>query len=99
MPTDPLWRLIVQLLPSRDPDTEWYTVAELAPLVGVKPRALLHHARQLWPGWEGRYRLNHEQAVRLVRRACAAGRKLPSRESLETRIADATTEGGTHHGK
>ena len=84
---EPLWKLIVRLLPSRDPSTEWYTVAKIAPLVGMKPRALLHHARDLWPDWEGHYRLSHEEATRLIRRACAAGRKLPSRAAVEADLA------------
>lgn len=79
----PLWQLIVDRLPARDPETEWYTIAEIAPLVGLRPRSLTKHARDLWPAWDGHYRLNYSQAVSLIRRVAYAGRRLPSRAELE----------------
>ena len=82
MTETPLWQLLVTLLPPREPETEWYSISDLSPLLGIKPRSLLKHAHDLWPTWEGHYRLNYDQAVRLIRRVCAAGRKLPSREAV-----------------
>jgi hypothetical protein len=89
----PLWELLAELLPARDPESEWYSVADIAPLLGIKRRSVLKHARDLWPGHEGHYRLNKEQAVRLLRRVCYSGRKLPAREVVEAAI-DARDKGG-----
>ena len=74
---EPLWSTIARALPPRDPASEWYSIKDLAPLVGLKPRALQLHARRLFPDHEGQFRLDHEQAVRLIRRVCASGRKVP----------------------
>lgn len=82
----PLWQLIAALLPAKDAETEWFTVAEIAPLVGLQSPSVLKHCRDLWPDWEGQYRLNYGQAVSLIRRVCYAGRKLPSRAFIERRI-------------
>lgn len=81
-----LWQLIVELLPAKDPDTEWFSVREIAPLVGLRPRSVMKHCRDLWPDWEGQYRLNLDQAISLIRRVVYAGRKLPSRASLERKL-------------
>jgi hypothetical protein len=82
----PLWQLLVQLLPERDPETEWFSIAEVAPLLGIKSRSLLKHARDLWPNWEGQYRLNLGQVHSLIRRVCYAGRKLPDRATVEAQV-------------
>ena len=79
----PLWALIAARLPERAEPAEWYSLADIAPLVGIQPRSLARHARDLWPHWEGHYRLTKEQAVTLIRRACYAGRKLPPRSDYE----------------
>lgn len=79
----PMWQLIAALLPSKDTETEWFSVREIAPLVGLKPRSLMKHCRDLWPNWEGQYRLDYDQATSLIRRVCYAGRNLPSRASVE----------------
>lgn len=81
-----LWQLIVELLPAKDAETEWFSVREIAPLLGLKPRSVMKHCRDLWPDWEGQYRLKHSQAVSLIRRVVYAGRKLPSRASIECKI-------------
>jgi hypothetical protein len=44
---EPLWQLVVALLPDRDPETEWFSIQEIAPLLGITPRALMKHARDL----------------------------------------------------
>lgn len=80
------WQLIAELLPLKDAETEWYSVREIAPLLGLKPRSLMKHCRDLWPDWEGQYRLDHSQAISLIRRVCYAGRKLPSRASIERKL-------------
>jgi hypothetical protein len=86
VPVVPLWELIAQLLPEHDAETEWWTLAEIAPLLGIKRRALAKHARDLWPEAEGHWRLKYSQAISLIRRVVYAGRKLPSRASLERKI-------------
>lgn len=73
----PVWAKIALQLPPRDPDAEWYAIKDIAPLLGIKERALQYHARQLFPQHEGQFRLSHAQAVRLIRRVCASGRKVP----------------------
>jgi hypothetical protein len=82
----PLWQLVVEHLPEKDPETEWYNLQEIAPLVGITPRSLSKHCRDLWPGWEGHYRLKYSQAISLIRRVCYAGRKLPPRSHFEREI-------------
>ena len=82
----PLWQLVAELLPDHDPETEWWSIKEIAPLLGLTPRALMKHARDLWPAHEGQYRLKYSQAVSLIRRVCYAGRKLPSRASIERKL-------------
>lgn len=79
----PLWELILERLPHRDEKTEWYALSEIAPLVGIQRQSLARHARDLWPNWEGHYRLNREQARQLIRRVCYAGRKIPPRREFE----------------
>lgn len=81
-----LWQLIVELLPPKDPETEWFSVREVAPLLGLQPRSVMKHCRDLWPDWEGQYRLNYGQTVSLIRRVVYAGRKLPSRAAIERKI-------------
>jgi hypothetical protein len=88
-PVKPLWQLIVELLPTRCPETEWYNLKDIAPHLGIKPHALEKHAGDLWPNHEGHYRLNFSQAVSLIRRVCYAGKKLPTREQLELKMAAA----------
>ena len=94
----PLWQLIVALLPSIDAGTEWFSPADIAPLVNLTPHALLKHCRDLWPNHEGQWRLNYSQAVSVIRRVCAAGRKLPARadllEELRRRGSGPTILGG-----
>ncbi len=75
-PPPKLWERIVARLPSKASE-EWYSLREIAPLLGIKPRSLAKHCRDLWPHWEGHYRLNHSQAVSLIRRVCYAGKKVP----------------------
>jgi hypothetical protein len=82
----PLWQLIAALLPPKDAETEWFSVREIAPLLGLKPRSVMKHCRDLWPNWEGQYRLNYGQAVSVIRRVVYAGRKLPSRASIERKL-------------
>lgn len=72
-----LWERIVAQLPPKDIETEWYSLTEIAPLLGIKPRSLAKHCRDLWPKWEGHYRLNYSQAISLIRRVCYAGKKVP----------------------
>lgn len=68
------WELVVRLLPARDPESEWYCLSDIAPCLGtVTPPRLSRHAADLWPKWEGRYRLNFSQAIALIRRYCQAG--------------------------
>lgn len=75
-PSLQLWERIVARLPTKSPE-EWYSLKEIAPLLGLKPRSLAKHARDLWPRWEGHYRLDHARAVSLIRRVCYAGKKVP----------------------
>lgn len=83
----PLWVLVVELLPSKDAESEFYTLKEIAPLLGrVTPAQLSSHAQDLWPRWEGYYRLNYSQAVSLIRRYCLVGRRLHARADLEARV-------------
>lgn len=77
-----LWELIVAQLPEKDAATEWYSLSEIAPLLNLTPHSLTKHCRDLWPNWEGHWRLNYSQAVALIRRVAYAGRKLPSRAEL-----------------
>lgn len=74
-----LWEKIADNLPARDPQTEWYSIEDIAPLLGIKPRILRSHCRDLWPNHDGyaHWRLDHSQAIRLIRRVCWAGRKVP----------------------
>jgi hypothetical protein len=76
VPNTPRWKRIAEQLPPREAE-EWYKLSDIAPLLGIKPRALLEHARDLWPDWEGHFRLNYEQAVRLIKRVSWAGKKVP----------------------
>lgn len=75
-PKPQLWERIVVRLPAKSPE-EWYSLKEIAPHLGLKPRSLAKHARDLWPRWEGHYRLDHAQAASLIRRVCYAGKKVP----------------------
>lgn len=79
----PLWELLARLLPS---SAEWHTPADVAALFGLTPRAVLKHCRDLWPQWEGQYRLDPEEATRLIKRIVFAGRRVPSRESVLRRL-------------
>ncbi|HEX8834301.1 MAG TPA: hypothetical protein VF719_08870 [Abditibacteriaceae bacterium] len=76
-----LWQIIAAQLPAKDETSEWYSLREIAPLVGLQPRSLAKHCRDLWPAWEGHYRLNHAQAIRLIRRVVVSGRKLPAQKT------------------
>lgn len=85
--TRPLWQLVVELLPVKDPETEFYSLRDIAPLLGrVTPAQLSSHAQDLWPRWEGHYRLNYAQAVSLIRRYCQVGRLLHPRPDLEQMV-------------
>jgi len=79
----PLWELLARLLPR---GAEWHTPADVAALFGLTPRAVLKHCRDLWPQWEGQYRLDLDQATRLIRRIVFAGRRVPSREAILRRL-------------
>lgn len=81
----PLWELLARLLPS---GAEWYTPADVAKLFGITSRGVLRHCRDLWPQWEGQYRLNADEAVRLIRRIVFAGRRVPSRAQVEKRLKE-----------
>jgi hypothetical protein len=69
------WQQIVERLPQRAAD-EWYTLRDLSPFLGVKPNSLSKHARDLWPQHTGHWRLSFEEASRLIRRVCLAGKKV-----------------------
>lgn len=71
-----LWERIAASLPERDPDAEYYTPEDLAPLLGVQRRSLYPHLDDLFPNHEGEWRMSHEQAVRLIKRVCRAGKKV-----------------------
>ncbi len=72
----PLWELLARLLPRA---AEWHTPADVARLFGLTTAAVLKHCRDLWPQWEGQYRLDRDESTRLIRRIVAAGRRVPSR--------------------
>lgn len=76
----PLWELLARLLPS---GAEWHTPADVAALFGLTSRGVLKHCRDLWPQWEGQYRLSADEATRLIRRIVFAGRRVPSRAQVE----------------
>lgn len=82
----PLWALLAALLPPKVPGAEFYTPGEIAEVVGLRSRSILHHCRDLFPGNEGQYRLSLKQAELVLIRVCAVGRKLPQREDLEARL-------------
>ena len=85
----PLWELIARLLPARDSEgAEWYTPADVAALFGLTARAVMKHCRDLWPQWEGQYRLSEVEARRLVRRIVFAGRRVPTRAAVEKRLKE-----------
>ena len=90
----PLWQLIVELLPPRDAETEWFNLADVAAPLGITPHALSKHARDLWPSHEGHWRLKYSQCVSLIRRVCYAGRKLPSRAQVLAELQKRTSERG-----
>ena len=79
----PLWELLARLLPRT---AEWHTPADIALLFGLTPPAVLKHCRDLWPQWEGQYRLDRDEATRLIKRIVFAGRRVPSRESVLRRL-------------
>lgn len=81
----PLWELLTRLLPRH---AEWYTPADVARLFDLTSRAVLKHCRDLWPQWEGQYRLNGDEATRLIRRIVFAGRRVPSRAQIEKRLKE-----------
>lgn len=77
------WQLVVELLPPHDPDVDIYTPKDIARALGaVTPDALHNHIRDIWPGWEGQFRLNREQTIKLVKRYCRFGRRRHTREAL-----------------
>ena len=79
------WELISARLPEKH-DDEWYTPKELSRLVGISHKQVAAHCHDLWPRHEGWWRLSREEAVRVIRRVCLVGRKLPSSdESLAAR--------------
>lgn len=79
----PLWELMSRLLP---PGAEWYRPADIAALFGLTPRAVMKHCRDLWPSRDGQYRLSFDEARRVIRRICFAGRRVPSREIVEAKL-------------
>lgn len=81
----PLWELLARLLPS---GAEWYTPADVASLFGLTSRAVLKHCRDLFPHWEGQYRLDGDQARRLIKRIVFAGRRVPTRAQIEAQIKE-----------
>lgn len=83
----PLWELLARLLPRH---AEWYTPADVALLFDLTPRGVLKHCRDLWPQWEGQYRLSADEASRLIRRIVFAGRRVPSRAQVEKRLKERT---------
>lgn len=83
----PLWELLARLLPT---GAEWYTPADVAALFGLTSRAVMKHCRDLWPQWEGQYRLNCDEAARLIRRIVFAGRRVPSRAQVEKSLKERT---------
>ncbi len=72
----PLWTLIVERLPNRCPETEFYTLTDIAPLLGVKKKSLGKHAARLWPHHRGHWRLDYADAQRLIRYGVACGRNV-----------------------
>ena len=81
----PLWELLARLLPR---GAEWYTPADVAAIFGLTSRAVLKHCRDLWPQWEGQYRLDAGEAARLIKRIVFAGRRVPSRAAVEKKLRD-----------
>jgi hypothetical protein len=75
-PRVPCWQSIAARLPAIDPSTEWYTLDQIAPLLGIKVSALTYHCRGLWPGHVGHWRLSRADAERLIKRVCRAGKKV-----------------------
>lgn len=77
------WQLVVELLPPPDPDLDVYTPKDIAaPLGAVTPDALHNHIRDIWPEWEGQFRLSREQTIKLIKRYCKFGRRKHTREAL-----------------
>ena len=81
----PLWELLALLLPR---GAEWYTPTDIAALFGLTSRAVLKHCRDLWPRWEGQYRLDAAQAGRLIKRIVFAGRRVPTRAAVERELEE-----------
>ena len=81
--TTPLWELLARLLPS---GAEWHTPADVARLFGLTTAAVLKHCRDLWPQWEGQYRLDRDEATRLIKRIAFVSRRVPSRDSVLRRL-------------
>lgn len=82
----PLWELWAALLPDRDALAEWHTPREIAALVGLRPRVVLKHLRDLFPAHEGQWRLMRLQVEALLKRIATVGKKLPSRASVEAQL-------------
>ncbi len=77
------YQLIIELLPLRDPETEWFTLRDIAPLFKITERQLRRYCEELWPHRKGEHkRLNFTDACSLIRRAWFAGRSPQTVEEL-----------------
>lgn len=80
------WELACALLPERDTEegTEYYDLRDIARCLGpVTSDRLARHAKDLWPNYEGFYRLSFSEALRLIKRYLFVGRRRFERDDLE----------------
>ena len=82
------WQLASELLPLRDPESEFYTLCDIQGCLGdVSIDCLRRHAVDLWHGRrQGHYRLNFEKALALIKRYMLVGKKRHSRGALEALV-------------
>jgi hypothetical protein len=82
------WQLVVALLPPPDEDHDIFTPKEIAAVLGdVAPDTLHNHIRECYRDWEGHFRLNREQTIRVIKRYCKFGRRRRDRQALLALVA------------